>query len=350
MKIIMSKKERDEIAVTAVAEKKDAAVEEDKIPKQNIFQKVSGFMNTAQEVASSVNEFYQNWVKPIYDNRAQISRRLNGISTAVSIVFFVLYVPLLLFSNIAKGLSFGWEIALYCCIGIYAVMLTILLIVTVASGRSASVDAARRRKRASKIVLIIVRIASVAIAITALVITETAERQDNANLVLDTVGVVFSIVSIIFSLLPLIFGGVSGVFKWLISPAKIKRTFSFVALEWYELVTTSGAAKSGRKVNKRYYEAIGKCLDSYILPPLGNKYAKSVTGTNVSSAIAAAPEEERGLVEAILQNIFVYSVDCGYVSHNPCTELGFTDNIEEVMKNNRGTKKKNFFSLFRREK
>ena len=198
-------KEKEEVKDTAVAEVKDDKQQ----PKQSLFKTLSGVMN----VIPTVQDAYTTWIKPIYDNRAQISRRLSAVSTAISIIFFLLYIPFLLLGKLYKDLALGLDIAIYVCIGVYIATIIALFIVTLASGRSTSTAMAKRQKKTRKIVLFIVRIASLAIAITALIISSAGGTKDAAGATLDTIAIIFAVMSIIFSAFPIIFGGMAGFFR-----------------------------------------------------------------------------------------------------------------------------------------
>lgn len=344
----MAKPDDGALGAMAILESNTAAKEAADKKKPGLFKRVNGMLSTAQEVSNNVNEFYTNWIKPTYDNRAQISRRLNGIFTAVSFISFLIYVPFLLFSKIANGLAMGWEVALYACVGVYAVTLITLLLVTVLSGKSTSTDMAKRRRKALKVVLFIVRVASVAIAITALVITKMSNTESKLSTALSTVGIIFSIVSLVFGALPLVTGGFGRFFKWLISPTKIKRTVSFIALEWYELVTSGRGVTGVKSVDKKYFESVGRTIDEYILPMFGSRYAKAISPEEISAMLLAQPESSRDLTEAVLASIFDYALGCNYVQSNPCLELGMSDDIKAAVTGSTQSesKVKSFFRNF----
>lgn len=312
----------DEYAVT-VAE----VTEADKAPKEkkeSSLKRIMGFIDTAKVAGNSATEFYNHWIKPVYDNRAQIKRRLNAICTSISLIFFIIYIPLLLFGKIANGLSLGNEIALYVCVGVYTVTIVALLIVTLATGNSTSTESAKKRKKVGRIILFIVRIASVAISITALVISEEEGGGE-----LNTLATVVAIISIIFSLLPLVFGSIGGFFRWLISPAKIKRNFAFVALEWNQMTQDADnmTDKNLKRAIKKYGDRVNDCLDKYLLPHMGKKYIKSVDGQLIKRTLECVPEEESNLAEWVIKRIFEYAEECGYVDSNPCAPLELQGDI-----------------------
>lgn len=314
----MSRREHEEVITTAsslMAESRSAEQSE-KEKKQNIFKRMNGLIGTVQEVGSTVNEFYATWIKPIYDNRMQISRRLNAISLVYSIIFFILYIPFLLFGKIAEGLSLGREIALYVCVGTYVVAVLTLLIVYITAGKSTSTKKSQLYKKTMKVFLYVVRIAAVAISVTALVITTTAKSE--ASTAITTLGIVFAIVSIVFSAMPLIFGGFKGFFKWLISPVAINYNVSFIALEWFALVTDPNTPKKER-LNKKVQEEVARCIDEYIIPEMGDKFAKAVTTEDVATFVAIIPDKDVALTSVALQRIFDYAAQCGYIAESPCS-------------------------------
>lgn len=346
----MKKNEIDETAVTAaetdgVAEEKDA-----KQPKQSLMQKVSGFLDSARGGVNVATNIYSTWIKPVYDNRAQISRRLNAVSTAISLIFFILYIPFLLFSKLYKDLAVGWDIALYVCIGVYVATIIALFAITLAEGKSSSTAMAKKHKKTRKIIMFIVRIASLAIGITALVISAANGSKDTTGAVLDTVAIIFAVMSIIFSSFPLIFGGAAGFFKWLISPAKVKFRFSVVSLEWYQSLSGESVInKSLKKLIKKYGESVGQIIDSYLLPQLGKKYIKSIDRAALLKVLDTIPQEKHNLAEWTIKQIFEYAEECGYVINNPCKEMELEGDIQLEEKQKKTEEKRKRPSIFNRK-
>lgn len=333
---IFKKKKKDETAVTAVMpaeEKREeelAEVEygEAKRPpaKKKGFSlgQIGDVVDVVKGVKSSFDEVYSTWIKPIMDNRAQIKRRWNGFVTAISVLFFFLYVPFLLFSKIAKGLSLGWDIALYTCIGVYVAAVIVMVIITVASGKSTSTQASKRWRKASSVILFIVRIASFALSITAILVSGNGEST-----AFDTILMVLAITSIVFTSLSLIFGGVVGFIKWLISPAKIRHKFSFVAFEWKQTLD-EGKREQDKKTKKAYAknaEKVAECLDKYLLPEFGKGYVDSVDGDKIVHILNGLPEEDRNVTEWVVKDLFDYAHACGYVTVDPCEELALAGDI-----------------------
>lgn len=364
MGIFKKKKTKDEAAVTAVVnvrteenalaeknERDDNAEERRELrqqpKKKGLINQIGDAVGVAKGIKSSVDEIYGTWIKPIMDNRVQIRRRWNGLVTAVSVIFFLLYVPILLFSKISKGLSLGWDIALYACIGVYVVAVIVMVIITVASGKSTSTQASKRWRKASGIILFVVRIASLALSITAIAVSGKAESS-----ALDIILMVLAIVSIVFTSLSLIFGGFVGFFKWLISPAKIRRTFSFVALEWQNALDDGlrEQSKALKKSYNKHREKVAACLDGYLLPTVGKAYIDTVKGEKLMRVLDGVPVGDRNLTEWILKDIFAYASGCGYVPENPCDglELG-GDILREKARRAEGEGVMGrFTSLFRR--
>lgn len=347
----MRKKETDETAVTDVAEPEAATEDKDgKQPKQSLMQKVSGFLDSARGGVNVATNIYTTWIKPVYDNRAQISRRLNAVSTAISIIFFMLYVPFLLFGKLYKDLDVGWDIALYVCIGVYVATIIALFVITLVSGKSTSTAMAKKHKQTRKIILFIVRVASLAIGITALVISAANGSKDATGAVLDTVAIIFAVMSIIFSSFPLIFGGAAGFFKWLISPAKVKFRFSVVALEWYQSLTGESVInKSLKKLIRKYGESVGQIIDGYLLPQLGKKYIKSIDRPVLLKVLDSIPQEKHNLAEWTVKQIFEYAEECGYVNVNPCKEMELEGDIQLEEKQKKTEEKRKRPSIFKRK-
>lgn len=327
----MKKNQTDETAVTTVAETVEVEVKETvdeknskQQSKQSLFKTISGVIN----FIPTVQDAYASWVKPIYDNRAQISRRLSAVSTVISLVFFLLYIPFLLLGKLYKEVSLGLDIAIYVCIGVYVVTIVVLFAVTAAGGASTSTAIAKKRKKARKIVLVVVRFASLAIAITALIISAASGTKNSVGATLDTIAIIFSVMSIIFTSLPLIFGGMAGFIHWLISPAKMKYRFSFVANEWYlSLTSEKQLNKTIKKAAKKYGEKIGAILDTYLLPAFGKKYLYAIDRSALLKVLESVSEESKNITEWIIKEIFEYAEECGYVRVNPCKDMDLEGDI-----------------------
>ena len=337
----MNKKPTEESAVALATVSEDGSAEQEmaekKQAKQSLLKTISGAVDTARNVGNIAAEVYNDWIKPVRDNWPQIKRRMSFISTIISIIFFIIYVPFLLFSKISKGLSLGWDIALYVCIGIYVVTLIALLIVSLVSRNSSSVATGKRRKKIGKIVLLLVRLASLAIGITALIISAMEGSSDAHTAVVDTISIIFIVMSIIFTAFPLIFGGIGGFARWLISPARIKYRFSFVVLEWHQsFIAEQQIDKNMKKIAKKYGERIGNCIDTYFLPALGDKYIKSVDDHAIVKMLEGIPVEDLNICEWITKRVFDFAEDCGYVDVNPCDKMELTGDISKEVKTKKG--------------
>ncbi|MGN1103657.1 MAG: hypothetical protein ACI4QI_02155 [Candidatus Coproplasma sp.] len=318
--------------------------------KKSLIGTIGDLTDTAKGFLSTFEEFYTAWIKPIIDNRVHIKRRWNGLVTAISVIFFLLYVPILLFTKISKGLSLGWDIALYTCIGVYVVAVVVMLIITIASGKSSSTQASKRWRKASGIILFLVRIASVALSITAIIISGSGESS-----ALDTILMVLAITSIVFTSLSLIFGGAVGFFKWLISPAKIRHKFSYVAFEWKQL-HDEGKRNQDKRFKRMYTkhgERVAACLDNYLLPALGKVYIDTVDEDKIEGVLNSVPEEDLNICEWAFKDLFDYALNCKYVAVNPCESMELEGDILKEKQPKRqkadGEKKTGFFSLFKRK-
>lgn len=319
------KRRKNELAVAG-----DAADGEETVDKKqghkSLFKTIGGVIDTVNVAMPKVTDFYINWIKPIWTNRAQIKRRINAVTTAISLIFFLIYVPLLLFGKIAEGLHLGWAVALYVCVGVYFVMLVVLLGVALGTGRSNTTEADKKKKLAYRIVLLVVRVLSLAVSITAVIISANAEASP-----LNTLAMVVAIISIIFSLIPIIFGGMAGFVRWLISPASatVKHPLSFVALEWNQmLIDNDNLSKGLKKAYKKHGTRVDGCLDKYILPALGKNMIKSIDGDDVEEMLSTVPEKDLNLTEWAVKSIFAYAESNGYIDENPCEELNLHGDIE----------------------
>lgn len=348
----MKQKPEDESAVALAAAAEEPAAEGgEKKQKQSLLKTITGAVETAKSVGNFATEVYSVWIKPIHDNWSQIKRRMSMISTIISLIFFALYVPFLLIGRIGKDLALGYDVALYVCIGVYLFTLAALLIVTLASGKTNTVAMEKKRKMISRIILMVVRFASLAIGITALVISAVEGATDSHSAAVDTVAIIFAVMSIIFSAFPLLFGGMGGFFKWLISPAKIKFRFSFVALEWFQAFTDEQQLdKNIKKVAKKYGERVSACIDGYILPALGAKLIKTVDAAAINKMLSQVPEADLNMCGWIIKQVFEYAEDCNYIEVNPCERLDLQCDIATEAKVRKAeNQKRGFFSLFKRK-
>ena len=268
-------------------------------------------------------------LKSVYANRAQIKRRLNFVGTIGSVVFTLLYVAFMIFSGITKITSLASQVIIYTIIGVYAALTIAVIVFSLVATRSSTTKNVKKKNNTLKILRYVTRVVSLIMGITAVVISAVSGADDSMSIALNTIATIVSIVFVIFSALPLIFGGFGGLARWLLSPTKIKRRFSFVVLEWYQLLISDyGNIKSVKKVSKEYVEDIGRIVDGNLLPSLGRKYIQTITVSNIYSALELVPEEDKAVTEGVIKNVFSYAEECGYVNVNPCKDMNLVGSIE----------------------
>lgn len=269
------------------------------------------------------------FIKSVYNNRAQIVRRLNIVGLVFSLVFTLFYSAFLLFGGLYRKLTLGWEIAVYSILGVYAALVIALFVITFAFNRRPTTESSKRHTKVLKIFRYVIRVASLAMSISALALSVSANAADSVGVALDTIAIIFSIISVIFALVPLLCGGIGGLVRWLLSPAKIKRRFSLVVFEWYNLIVAgSPSTNFTKKVSPEYIADISRCIDNYLVPALGKKYASAIGTNQIFSVINSAPEEDRSVLEGTIKNVFGYAAECGYVTVDPCKDLNLTGSIE----------------------
>lgn len=293
----------------------------------------------AEETFTLAKDVYdiRSLIKNIYSNRALIARRLNLLTLSFSFVFTLIYVAYILGTGLLNKLSLASDIAIYCVLGIYAVLFLTLFILTMCS-LNAKAKNIKKFKRALSFFRLAVRLISVVITVIALAFTMNDEYAAK-YVAVDIVLIVFSIICLIVQVIPLFFGGLGKLARWLLSPVKVKYRFATVALEWYELTLTEGSDKTSvKRVSKKYYDSIGVCLDTVIIPALGRKYISSVKPGQVLNAVDNVSDEDKPLVEGILKTIFAYATECGYVTFDPCRDLNFEGSIEEEEKQPKSVK------------
>ncbi|MDE6442073.1 MAG: hypothetical protein K2L12_04915 [Clostridia bacterium] len=297
----------------------------------------------AEETFTLAKDVYdiRNLIVNVYNNRAVIGRRLNLISMSLSLVYTLLYVAYMLGTGLLKKLSLQADIVLYCLLGIYAVLFIALFIVTMC-GIGAKAKSIKTHKKILTYFRLSIRLISLAITIMALAFA-TRDEFSAQHVAVDIVLIIFSILSLIITVIPLFCGGLGKLSRWLVSPVKIKYHFSKVALEWYELaVTSSSEIGSVKRVSKKYYDDIGRCLDNYLIPSLGKKYVTAIKSPLLYTVAEKSPQDDKPLVEGILKNIFAYAAECGYVSFDPCKDLKFEGSIEEEVKQPKTVKSRLF--------
>ncbi len=267
-------------------------------------------------------------VRKVWSNRAQISRRLNILSLAFSLAFTAVYVAIILYLGLTNSLSVGWEIAVWTILGVYGA----LFLVFAACALVFSRGSAKNYKKHGKILKVfryLVRLASLVMSCFAVGVAFSEGASDSLSLAVRTVTLIISIFSIILSAIPLIFGGLGGVARWLLSPTKVNKRFSSVALEWYGYaMATPAQFASTSKVDKGMLDDISRCIDGYILPAFGRRKLASINSNHIFAAVDLAPAEDRPTVEGILKNVFDYAVECNYTTYNPCADLKLEGSIE----------------------
>ncbi len=288
---------------------------------------------TAEETFTLAKDIFdiRCFIKNVYSNRAVIARRLNILTLTVSTVFMLLYSAYVLFTGLTNKLGLEFQIVLYCLLAAYVVLFVVLITISVL-GSKAGTKGVIKVKRTLTVVKLLVRLLSIAISITAIVLSRSDDTAA-ASVAVDILIIVFSVITVIVQLLPLLFGGTGKLVRWLLSPVKAKCRFSKVILEWYELAV-SGNAKSGavKKVSKKYFENIGTQIDTYLIPALGKRYINSIKPAAILNVVERAAEEDRPVLEGILKNVFSYAAECGYVTFDPCKDLNFEGSVEEEEK------------------
>ncbi len=270
--------------------------------------------------------------KNIYSNRAVIARRLNLFSLICSLVFTMIYTGYAVYSILTdKIISAGLEIAIYSMLGIYAVFVVLLVLVSSFAGE-ATTKTVKKYNKALAVFRLCIRVVSIAMAIVALAIG-SGEGTGPLHVALETVLVIFSVLIIIVQAIPLVFGGFSNIARWAIAPAKGKTRFSVVLLEWYELVRKGvDTLRSTSKISPRYVDEINRCIDNCLIPSLGKKYITSIDAKTIYSTVDAAPAELREIAEGIFKRVFDYAEECGYVNHNPTRAMELEDRLDEEEK------------------
>ncbi len=268
-------------------------------------------------------------IKSVYSNRAQIKRRLGIVNTVISSIFTLLYAAFMVFSGVRKIASFTSQIVVYSVIGVHALLTLTLIITSVVWGVSANTSNVKRRNKTLRLLRFIVHLTSLIMGITAVVMSIISGSGDAVAVAVDTVALIISIVFVILSLFPIIFGGLGGLARWLMSPTKVKLKFSFVVMEWYQLLNSeNGASKAIQKVSKEYLNDIGRCVDNYLIPALGKRKVGSINASHIFAVIDYAADGDKRITEGVLKNVFSYAMECGYVAVDPCKDMQLEGSIE----------------------
>ena len=309
-------------------------MEEEKEEKVNIRHTIN-----AEETFTLAKDVYdiRSVIKNIYNNRAVIARRLNLLTISFSLAFTLIYVAYILGTGLLGKLSLAADIVLYSLLGVYALLFIVLLVLSLCSIHATAKNI-KRFKLTLSYFRLAVRLCSVAITIVALVYAMGGEYSAK-HVAVDIVLIILSIICLIVQVIPLLFGGFGKLARWLLSPVKVKHRFSTVALEWYEQTLTAGSDKASvKKVAKKYYDSIGVCLDTFIIPAIGKKYIASIKPAQVLGLVDGATDADKPLVEGILKNVFTYATECGYVTFDPCRDLHLEGSIEEEEKQSKTVK------------
>lgn len=285
---------------------------------------------TAEETFTLAKDVFdiRCFVKNVYANRALIARRLNLFSLVAGLLFTLLYTAYAVVKAVMSKLSLGWEIALFSIAGLYVALVIALLAVTAASG--VTTKTVKKYNKTLKIFRYCVKVTSLAMAVAALVLTSVAGGESAWSVAVDIVFIVLSVVVLIIQTVPLVFGGLGGMVRWLLSPAKIKLSFSDVSLEWYRLVVTgSGQTDSVKKVAQKYIDDAGRCIDTYLIPAFGKKRIAAVNINMIYAALGRAAEEDVPVLEGTVKSVFRYAEECGYITLNPCKDMELEGSIDE---------------------
>lgn len=268
-------------------------------------------------------------IKSVYANRAQILRRLSIVNTILSSVFTLLYVGFMVFLGVNKIVAYTSWIAVFSIIGVHVLFTAVLVAFSLVWGINSNTKSVKKKKRVLTWLRLTVRISSLLMGITAVIMSLISGTSDVVAVALDTIALIISIVFVILSLFPLIFGGLGGLARWLISPTKVKLKFSFVVLEWFQLLSSENAAsKTIRRVSKNYLNDIGRCVDNVLLPALGKKKVANVNSGHLITLVERVPEGDRHITEGVIKNVFEYAMECGYIVSDPCKEIELQGSIE----------------------
>ncbi len=277
---------------------------------------------TAEETFTLAKDVFdlRCFIKNVYANRAVIARRLNILTLSVSAVFTALYAAYVLFTALTQKLRVEATVVLYVFLGVYVALLAVLLIVGFCSNRAKAKNV-MGVKRALAVFKILVRLASIAISVVAIVFSNFGS-ETAGGVAVKIVIIALSIIMLIIQIIPLLFGGFGKMARWLLSPVRIKYRFSAVVL-------AKGAVK---KVSSRYFDDIGALIDNYLIPALGKRYINSIKPSSLLNLVDKAEESDKPVLEGVLKNVFAYAAECGYVTFDPCKDLKFEGSVEEEEK------------------
>lgn len=295
---------------------------------------------SAEETFTLAKDVYdlRSFFKSVYANRAVIARRLNLFSLICSLVFTMFYVAFAIYSVLQDNFSLGLEITIYCLLGVYAVFVILLVLVTVFAGR-VTTKTVKKYGKALKIFRFCIRVVSIAMAIVGIA-AGTGKATGPAGVALETVLIIISVLLIIIQGIPLLFGGFSNLARWALAPAKGRARFSVVLFEWYELVRKGvESSPSTAKISPKYVNEINRCIDGYLIPALGKKYITDISAKDIYDTVDAMPDELDEIAEGVFMRVFAYALECGYVNHDPTKDMELEDSLREPEKKPRRTLK-----------
>lgn len=299
---------------------------------------------TAEETFTLAKDVFdiRTLIKNVYANRAVISRRLNIVTLCISTVFTALYAAFIIIIGLTNKLDISFEWVLYSLLGAYAVMAVVLVILAIISTNTKTKNL-HKISTALKVFRLIVRLLSIAISIAAIYFAMIDGGYEEHLFAIDVVILVLSIFTLIVQCVPLLFGGTGKFVRWLLSPVKVKRRFSAVVLEWYELAVTGKTAEGmSKRVDKKYYEAIGALIDNKLLPELGKKYINTIKPATLLVLEEHISESDRPLFQGVIKSVFAYATELGYVTFDPCRDLDFSGSVEEEEKPKKTVKERLF--------
>lgn len=271
----------------------------------------------------------RTFIKNVYANRAIIRRRINIVSLCVGMIYTLLYASYVLYRAFGRTMSNAQQIWVYAFVGVYALVLIALLIIGIFSSRATTKNL-KKYSLSLKIIRLVLKLLSIAMAISAIVMSASSGKSSVA---LDITIVILSIISLIVMTVPMFFGGIGKFVRWLLSPVKVKYRFSVVVMEWYGLATTGKDTKSAHtRVAKKHYEAIDRLIDGALIPVLGKRYINTIKPATLLDLVENCPEDDRPVLEGVLNSVFAYAAECGYVIFDPCRDLNFVGTVEEEKK------------------
>ncbi len=287
---------------------------------------------TAEETFTLAKDVFdlRCFIKNVYANRAVIARRLNVLTLSISAVLTAVYAAYVLFTALTQQLQLATTVVLYVFLGVYVALFAALIVAGVCCNRAKAKNVLGV-KRTLAVFKILVRLASIAISIAAIVFSNFGS-ETAGGIAVKILIIIFSVIMLVVQTIPLMFGGLGKMTRWLLSPVRKKYRFSVVILEWYELAVSGNTKGSVKKVSSRYLEDIGALIDNYLIPALGKKYINSIKASTLLNLVDRAGEQDKPVLEGVLKNVFAYAAECGYITFDPCKDLKFEGSVEEEEK------------------